>query len=391
MFDAHSSIRGCVIDGDANEQFRLSTLSALSILDTPAEPAFERIVRHAADLFEVDIALVSLIDELRQWFKARCGLDATETPRRLAFCAHAIQQDGVMVVPDAQTDPRFAENPLVTGAPHIRFYAGAPITVSNGARLGTLCVISGTPRAFSDADQRRLVDLAAIVADLIESRFARDFASEALDLATAAHRRLNAAFTEATETLRESVNGVSGYTELARAAIDAPHALSSTLTSLDASVTDLTTVLETAARAAATQAGGYAVTPQSMRPLDVLIGVGEYLRLKAEANNVDLRVDAPEAPIEIRSDAGIVRYLLLNLVCSVIAGGEDDGVVIVRLRPTRSGAEIALTFDGEVGFSAESGLALAQQLAGAVEGRITVATHETGGIVSLLLPDLATA
>lgn len=389
MFDDQPLNAGRPVGMGGDERFRLNTLSALAILDSPDEPAFDRIARHAADVFGAEIALVSLIDALRQWFKARCGLDVRETPRSMAFCTHAIQQDAVMVVEDARTDPRFADNPLVTGAPQIRFYAGAPIIVSNGARLGTLCVIDPKPRRFSADDQRRLADLAALTADLIESRFARDFAAQALELATQGHRRANAAFMEAMEALREAANGVSGYAELAQSAVDAPHALPSTLRALNETVTDLNAVLETAARAAATGADGSAITPQPLRPLDVVIGVGEYLRVKAEANNVDLRIDAPEEPIELSSDAGVIRYLLLNLICGVIAGAEDGGVVIVRLRPTAQGAEIALSFDGEVGFSAESGLALAQQLAGAVGGRLGVETHATGGVVSLRLPNLS--
>ena len=121
-----------------DEAERLALLHALALLDSPPEPALDRITRLAARLLNVPIALVSLIDRDRQWFKSRVGLDATETPRDQAFCAHAILQTAPLVVGDATQDPRFLDNPLVTDAPGIRFYAGVPIRTSGGVALGTL-------------------------------------------------------------------------------------------------------------------------------------------------------------------------------------------------------------------------------------------------------------
>ncbi len=156
----------------ADEGRRLDALHDLAILDTPPEPAFERIAHLAARLFEVPIALVSLVDEDRQWFKCCIGLDATETPREVSFCVHAILSDEVMVVPDATRDDRFTNNPHVTGPPFIRFYAGAPLTTRAGHNLGTLCIIDTEPRTLSPDDADMLRDLAATVVDLIEYRAA---------------------------------------------------------------------------------------------------------------------------------------------------------------------------------------------------------------------------
>ncbi len=154
----------------AEEAVRLSALEKLDLLDTPADAAFDRIVRLASQVLEMPIALVSLVDTDRQWFKSRHGLDAEETPRDVAFCAHAIRDDGLLIVPDAQTDPRFADNPLVCGDPNIRFYAGAPLTASCGAKLGTLCVIDRSPRQLNSQQEQVLRDLADIVVDQIELR-----------------------------------------------------------------------------------------------------------------------------------------------------------------------------------------------------------------------------
>jgi diguanylate cyclase (GGDEF)-like protein len=153
-----------------DETARLQALRQYGILDTPAEPKFDRIVRLAARLLDMPISLVSLVDETRQWFKAKIGLDASETPRSMAFCAHAIQGEDVMVVEDAGRDPRFVENPLVTGDPLIRFYDGAPLTTDDGYKLGTLCVIDRVPRQLTLEQTMLLEDLAGLVVDEMELR-----------------------------------------------------------------------------------------------------------------------------------------------------------------------------------------------------------------------------
>lgn len=145
-----------------HEDSRLLELHALGLLDTEPEEVFDRITRLAQRLLGVPIALVSLVDADRQWFKSRQGLDALETPRSVAFCHHAIRGDDVMVVENAAEDPRFSSNPLVMGDPNIRFYAGAPVRSPSGHCLGTLCVIDETPRSPSEEDLDALRDLASI-------------------------------------------------------------------------------------------------------------------------------------------------------------------------------------------------------------------------------------
>ena len=147
----------------ADEKKRLAALRSLALLDTPPEERFQRIVRLAAALFRVPIVLVSLVDAERQWFKASCGLEATETPRSSSFCGHAILGDDPLVVEDALVDPRFADNPLVTGAPHIRFYAGQPISSLDGHHVGTLCLIDRAPRTLDAEARGHLRDLARLV------------------------------------------------------------------------------------------------------------------------------------------------------------------------------------------------------------------------------------
>lgn len=153
-----------------DETERMAALRALGVLDTPPEPALDVITRLAADRFDSAIALVSLVDSDRQWFKSRHGLDVCETSRADSFCAHCIASDAVMVVPDATLDPRFAVNPLVTGAPNIRFYAAAPLITASGHRIGTLCVIDSRARAaFDERDGEALRLMAGQVMDWLES------------------------------------------------------------------------------------------------------------------------------------------------------------------------------------------------------------------------------
>jgi PAS domain S-box-containing protein len=147
-----------------DEPRRLAVLLNLNILDTPPEERFDRITRMAARLFHVPIALVSLIDKERQWFKSRVGVTLTESPRKTSFCTHTMLQDGEMVVEDATADVRFADNPMVTSEPHVRFYAGHAIAAPDGSKIGTVCLIDQAPRHFSDDERVLLRDLAGMVA-----------------------------------------------------------------------------------------------------------------------------------------------------------------------------------------------------------------------------------
>ena len=148
-----------------NEKERLMALKCLGILDTPAQEHFDRITRMAKRLFNVPISSISLIDENRQWFKSKVGLEATETPRDISFCGHTILNDETFIIEDASKDERFVANPLVAGEPFIKFYAGHPLKTRDGYNLGTLCILDLKPRTLSNEDILTLKDLASIVED----------------------------------------------------------------------------------------------------------------------------------------------------------------------------------------------------------------------------------
>jgi GAF domain-containing protein len=151
------------------EESRLKALRDLELLDTGPDARLDRLLAKTQKEFSVPIAAISLVDLHRQWFKSSIGLDAKELPRGVAFCSYAIENDGVMVVEDAERDSRFASNPLVTGSPGVRFYAGAPLKTSDGFNIGTLCVIDAHPRTLDAAGLKKLEELAREIVKIVEA------------------------------------------------------------------------------------------------------------------------------------------------------------------------------------------------------------------------------
>ncbi|MBC7377003.1 MAG: GAF domain-containing protein [Burkholderiaceae bacterium] len=168
------------LPGQHNEATRLQSLHALKVLDTAPEVEFDALARAAAAVCGAPISLISLVDNERQWFKANHGLPGvSQTSREAAFCAHTVAQGQMLEIEDAWTDPRFASNPLVLGDPHIRFYAGAPIRLKDGAVVGALCVVDRAPRRLNIQQREVLTQLALAVAHALEGRRAALMAGQA--------------------------------------------------------------------------------------------------------------------------------------------------------------------------------------------------------------------
>lgn len=212
-----------------DEANRLLALRALKILDTPEEESFDRLTRMAANIFGTPTALISLVDGRRQWFKSRVGFESRETDRSVSLCAHALGDSEPLVVPDAAADPRFADNPLVTGQPYIRFYAGAQLRTTAGFDLGTLCIIDTEPRQHPTARQLSLLqDLAETATLLMEQRRmvmdyeahaeararAEDKMRHAKEAAESATAEMRALFSRVSHDLRTPLGAISGFAEL---------------------------------------------------------------------------------------------------------------------------------------------------------------------------------
>ena len=152
------------------EASRIAALNRYAILDTEPEQSFDDLVTLAAHICKTPMAMLSLVDEHRQWFKSKVGVQVRETPREISICTHAIQQDDLFIVPDTRQDPRFRDNPLVVGEPRVRFYAGAPLINEDGFALGTLCVVDREPRELDEDQKNALLSLRRLALAQMELR-----------------------------------------------------------------------------------------------------------------------------------------------------------------------------------------------------------------------------
>ncbi|NMO22792.1 GAF domain-containing sensor histidine kinase [Pyxidicoccus fallax] len=319
-----------------DESQRLQALKSLCVLDTPSEERFNRIVRAAARLFDVPIALVSLLDEARQWFKARVGLSATETPRDVSFCGHAILGSHTFVVPDALHDPRFHDNPLVLGAPHIRFYAGHPVRAPDGSRVGTLCLLDSKPRDFSDADRAALADLAAWVElefDSVTIRLAREALEEQQRLknefvSTVSHE-LRTPLTSIRGSLSLLVGGMAGTMEPPVAEmVGIAHKNSERLLRLINDMLDLDKM----------ESGRLDLHPRPTELAPLLVQAVEAHRGYADTYGVRLETVLDLAGARVVVDPDRLEQVLANLLSNAIKYSPRGERVTVRL--SREGARL---------------------------------------------------
>lgn len=319
-----------------DEEDRLAALEATKILDTAPEEAFERIVDLALSVFDVPIAVVSMVDRDRQWFKAVRGLSVHETPRDVAFCSYTILNDGVCLVPDATQDLRFRGNPLVTSQPSIRFYAGAPVHSEEGYRIGTLCLIDTKPRHdFGTVKQSQLSAMAAIVADEFKLRQrSAELNQVALEAAAA---RATAEQDTATKSeflatmsheIRTPMNGIIGMTDLLMDS-GLSEVQSHYASTLKSAANHLLSLINDVLDFSKLEAG--ALTLERV-PTDLSALVHETVALMApiahDKNIVIGVVMSPEVPRGILSDPARLRQILLNLAGNAVKFTEKGGVIV---------------------------------------------------------------
>lgn len=343
-----------------DEAQRLQRLVAFDILDSLPEGAYDDLVRLASHLLDAPIALISLVDANRQWFKARVGLDATQTPRDISFCGHAVFEREMLVVSDARLDPRFADNPLVEGDPEIRFYAGAPLQLDDGHVLGTLCVIDRRPRTITAQQRAMLQALARQVLQLLELRRqaaraerAAQQLRETQQAAEAASQAKSDFLANMSHELRTPLNSVIGFTNILAKNKDG--ALDSrTLDYLDrirSNGQHLLRLINDVLDLSKIEAGRVELLTECVDLGAVVRAVARRLDGQAQTKSTRLGVTVPAGLQAIEGDRLRLEQILINLVGNAIkfaAGGQVE----IRIRVDPQGHPLRLdVIDDGVGIA----------------------------------------
>ena len=333
-----------------NESARLASLRSYAILDTPPEQDYDDLAALAAELCDAPLASITLIDEARQWFKAAVGFTERETPRDISLCAHAIAapDHDVFVVPDASQDPRFAAQRNVTGAPHIRFYAGAPLVMADGHVIGTLCVIDRRPRILTEAQRRALRVLRRQVVNTLELR--RLAASQRAAIATleatraeleAAGRAKNQFFAAMSHEIRTPMNSVIGMTTLLTAtALTAEQA--EYVGTLRASGELLLTVINDILDFSKIEAGRLVLESGPFSPVGCIEDAVDLIEESARQKGLALMVEiAAGTPAAVLGDGARIRQILVNLLANAVKFTARGSVSVdLRARPHAAGHEL---------------------------------------------------
>jgi signal transduction histidine kinase len=378
-----------------DEEERLAALREYAIMDTPPEAAFDRIVALAADLFDVPIAAMTLIDSDRQWMKSIVGLDANETPRDHAFCRYTILGDEVLVVPDAEQDDRFRDNPLVVDDPSIRFYAGAPLRLRSGHRLGALCVIDRTPRQpLTEVEKRRLQTLANVVVNEMDLRLMAERYALASRRAEAATDAKSEFLANMTHELRTPLTSVIGFNGLLAASPQLPEREKAMALKAKIASEKLLTIVNDVLDLAKLEAGAAEVSGEPLDTAPVIRSAVELFTERAAEKGLTLRLEAPDHLPMVAVDPARLRQVLVNLIgnavkftldgeVAIVASADDNQIGIavrdtgvgiaedqlgrVFVRFEQGGAAISREFGGT-----GLGLAISERLARQMGGEITV-------------------
>jgi signal transduction histidine kinase len=332
-----------------NEAERLERLRYYKILDTKEEESFDRITRLATHIMGTPIALISLMDKSRQWFKSRKGLNASETPRDLAFCAHAIiTPKNAMVVQDATKDKRFFDNPLVTESPNIRFYAGVPLTTDDGLALGTLCAIDSVPREPTPEQMRALSDLARVVLDELELRRAGLYVLDEV-----AHRKqldeMKSAFiADVNHELRTPLTSIIGSLGLLESGAlgEFDDTVMELLRIADRNSKTLLELINDLLDMSKLEAGAMQFDFSSIDIVEVMREVTENVATYAVDKKLTLNVDADQSAITINGDKRRLIQAVTNLVSNAIKFSPQGGTVHVRAYSSPSGVRVEVQDHG---------------------------------------------
>ena len=324
-----------------DEAQRLAALRSYNILDSPPEPAFDRLTRLGAKVFSAPIVLVSLIDANRQWFKSCYGLSASETGRDISFCSHAILSAEPLIIKDASADPRFAENPFVTGDPWVRFYAGAPLITPGGARVGTFCVIDRNPRpGFTEEQIDVLRDFSAIVVEELELRKAgRELLDAHTELAEQTRKaeessRLKSEFlANMSHELRTPLNGIIGFSELLADGKGGQltERQQRFLNNILVSSRHLLHLINDLLDLAKVEAGRLELHPEPISARLLVSEVIESVRALAESKQIHLSASVADTADDLFLDPQRFRQVIYNYLSNAIKFTPEHGKVHVEV------------------------------------------------------------
>lgn len=325
----------------ANEAERLAALKRYQILDTESEALFDSIANIAATICDVPIALISLIDSERQWFKARVGLDARETHRDLAFCAYAIQEpDELLIVEDATKDERFKDNPLVNGEPDIRFYAGAPLVTWDKQALGTLCVIDDKPRVLTDKQIEALSHLSKQVCANLELRIRSKYLEE---LNASRNKMLSVLSHDIRSPLLSIISGLDllSDSDLKFDTEDKRKFLAE----LKKGTNNTLHMAESLLKMSQLELGQFRYEPEQVQLGSLVNGAAFSLSGALQAKKIVLNIDFP-SETEVWCDRDMAQSILQNLLSNAIKFTKNGGTIKLTAAQVGDATEIQIQDDG---------------------------------------------
>lgn len=334
-----------------NEKERLSKLKEYNILDTPAEESFDEIVKLASIICKVPMSTITLLDEKRQWFKSRIGIKNQETSREIAFCAHVINGDDLMIVNDATEDERFADNPMVTSDPDIRFYAGMPLITPDGNKLGTICVIDNVPRTLTEEQKFALQILAKNVITLLELRLKNNNLSDTLTTLYSQSNeieRINNINTRLLSILAHDLKNPLGViqqvTDMYLAGQISSDDMTEIFTELKKNVNNALDMLNEVLQWGTAQVQGRATDFQDFNIFDIVEQKQEsyYLLLKSKGNRL---INLCEKELNFKADLNMMRFILRNLIMNANKFTKD-GTISVKTFDSDDFVEVVVSDTG---------------------------------------------
>lgn len=332
-----------------DEDKRLSELLSYDVLDTEAEQLFDDITKLASQICDSPIALISLVDPNRQWFKSKVGLEAQETSRNIAFCSHAILQREVFEINDASKDPRFHDNPLVTGSPDIRFYAGAPLVTPSGHAIGTLCAIGDKPKSLTDGQRSALKTLSqSVVAHLELKRKNRE-----LERTSQFKSDFLSYISHEIRTPLNAINTFSHLLESEAASLSLSTSFTEPLALISESGSRLLEIVNSVLDLKQIEAGKMRVMPRSVATHDFFTHLFSLTRIRAEDNNVTFFYSVTEPmPENLKFDDTKFGQIILNLLSNAIKYTHAKKSVTASVK-FKNGKLIFVVKDEGIGISEE--------------------------------------